>query len=100
MRVLKIGVVMDPVEKINIDKDTTFIIQGITGREGLFHAQQMQDYGTNVVAGMTPGKGGQKHLDRPVFETVSDAVSGFDAACAPALTARISCASLRRRSRR
>jgi len=57
-----------------IDKSTRVIVQGLTGREGSFHAQQMLDYGTKVVAGVTPGKGGTKHLGVPVFNTVSDAV--------------------------
>jgi succinyl-CoA synthetase alpha subunit len=57
-----------------IDKSTRVIVQGITGREGSFHAQQMIEYGTKVVGGVTPGKGGTKHLAVPVFNTVADAV--------------------------
>ena len=57
-----------------VDKNTRLIVQGITGREGSFHAQQMIDYGTKVVAGVTPGKGGTKHLGVPVFNTVAEAV--------------------------
>jgi succinyl-CoA synthetase alpha subunit len=56
-----------------IDKSTRVVVQGLTGREGSFHAQQMLEYGTKVVAGVTPGKGGTKHLDVPVFNTVSEA---------------------------
>ena len=57
-----------------IDKNTRLIVQGITGREGTFHAKQAQAYGTQVVGGVTPGKGGTTHEGWPVFNTVADAV--------------------------
>lgn len=57
-----------------VNKDSRIIVQGITGNEGSFHASQMIEYGTKVIGGVTPGKGGQSHLDRPVFNTVDESV--------------------------
>lgn len=57
-----------------LNKNSRVAVQGFTGKEGTFHSEQMIEYGTNLVAGIVPGKGGQKHLDRPVFNTVADSV--------------------------
>ena len=62
-----------------VDKNSKVIVQGFTGSEGTFHSEQMVSYGTNIVGGVTPGKGGQEHLGKPVFNTVQDAVEKTNA---------------------
>src|SRR6201985_463999 len=64
---------------ILVNKQSRIIVQGFTGTEGTFHATQMIEYGTQVVGGVTPGKGGSSHLERPVFNTVADAVKKTEA---------------------
>src|SRR6185503_17525378 len=64
---------------ILVNKKSKILVQGFTGTEGTFHATQMIEYGTDVVGGVTPGKGGNKHLDKPVFNTVADCVKATDA---------------------
>ena len=64
---------------ILVNKNSRVIVQGFTGSEGTFHARQMIEYGTGIVGGVTPGKGGQEHLGKPVFNTVADAVAGAGA---------------------
>ncbi|MCP4688239.1 MAG: succinate--CoA ligase subunit alpha, partial [Desulfobacterales bacterium] len=66
---------------IFVDKNTRVLVQGVTGKEGQFHTRQCVAYGSQVVAGVTPGKGGQKMDDVPVFNTVKDAVVETDANC-------------------
>ena len=63
---------------ILVDRSTRVLVQGITGREGTFHTEQMQAYGTDVVAGVVPGRGGAVHLGVPVFDTVAEAVTATD----------------------
>ena len=62
-----------------VGKETRLLVQGFTGKEGTFHSQQAMAYGTNVVGGVTPGKGGTRHLDRPVFDRSASHFSSVDA---------------------
>ena len=64
---------------ILVNKNSKILVQGFTGSEGTFHSKQMIAYGTNIVGGITPGKGGQMHLEKPVFNTVKEAVEKINA---------------------
>ena len=64
---------------ILVNKDSKILVQGFTGSEGTFHSEQMLKYGSNIVGGVTPGKGGTNHLDKPVFNTVTDAINATGA---------------------
>jgi succinyl-CoA synthetase alpha subunit len=63
---------------IIVNKDSKVLVQGFTGSEGTFHSEQMIEYGTNIVCGVTPGKGGTTHLNKPVYNSVQDALSNED----------------------
>ena len=76
---------------ILVDKKTKIIIQGFTGKIGTFHAKEMMDYGSNIVGGVTPGKGGQTHLERPVFNTVKQAVENTGATASVLFVPSICC---------
>lgn len=71
--------IFNPIMSILVNKNSKILVQGFTGSEGTFHATQMIEYGTNIVGGVTPGKGGSKHLERPVFNTVAECVQSAGA---------------------
>ena len=77
---------------ILIDENTPVLVQGMTGDKGTFHAKEMIAYGTNVVGGVTPGKGGGKHLDRPLFNTMKEAVKATGATTSITFVAPAFCA--------
>ena len=78
-KIIKKGVRFSSSANVWVNKDTKVIVQGFTGKMGTFHSEEMIKYGSNIVGGVTPGKGGLKHLDRPVFNSVLDAKNSVGA---------------------